>query len=77
MTARWCPVCPACGSDGGVRADVRRLALDCHCGACGWYYTSELKGSVLRALTRDYRERVLAPAGPRQLSLTFPLAFRR
>lgn len=49
-TDQWCPICPLCSAPG--TRTIERLALDCTCSACGFFYTSARSRGILRALTR-------------------------
>jgi hypothetical protein len=44
----WAPACPICGAESD--RDPQQPVIDCTCRACGWFFTSEFRGAVLKAL---------------------------
>lgn len=49
-TTRFVQPCPVCSGPGERLPSM--IHHDCTCLHCGWFYTSTLKRSVLRALCR-------------------------
>jgi hypothetical protein len=53
LTRLWCPRCPVCHG-AGLR-DPSLQMFDCECLHCGHYYTSPLKGCVLKVTADSAR----------------------
>jgi len=56
FTQKWVPLCPFCQRRGvrtvAARPYLEMLAMDCQCLACGWFYSSRFKRTVLAVCAR-------------------------